>query len=42
MYNKTECLIEIGNCSDSESDFYIEENETDTDTEIEICLLSEN
>ena len=42
MYNKTECLIEIGTCSDSESDFYIEENETDTDTEIEICLLSEN
>jgi hypothetical protein len=38
MYNKTECLLEIGN--DSDSDFYIEENETEI--EIDTCLLSEN
>lgn len=34
MYNKTECLFD----NDSDSDFYIDENET----EIDVCLLSEN
>jgi hypothetical protein len=40
MYNKTECLIEI--CQDSDSDFYIEKTETETSMDIDICLLSEN
>ena len=37
MYDNTECLIEIANNSDSDSDFYIEQTELDLD----ICLLSE-
>lgn len=36
MYDKTECLLD----NDSDSDFYIEENETEI--EIDTCLLSEN